>query len=214
MARFASAASLWLVWVVASLLGLAVASWVSFHVSGRVLFGLRKTGLDPQFSGLFLIPVQHAIFGAGLGLAQWVVLQRYLSRVGWWPAATALGTLAAAPFVIIVALVVRHLLTPPEAIVYAVLTGCVTGTLIAVAQMTVLNSKGASFPLWPAAGLAGYGLGTVTTMAMSVFLYVPYDSLFGPATGAIAGAITGVALLRIVGKELPPAISASTARPG
>lgn len=56
MAKFANAASLWLVWVVASLLGLAIASWVTFHVSGRLLFGLRLTGLDPELSDLFVIP--------------------------------------------------------------------------------------------------------------------------------------------------------------
>jgi hypothetical protein len=191
--------------VFATVLGLEGAFWVAQPIAGRLLFGLRSTGLDPQAGGLFLISVQLLVSGAALGLAQWIVLRQYLSDVGWWPAASAIGSLAAAPFWVVLALPFGHLLTPPEALVYAAVTGGVTGTLIALAQLTVLRERAARSGLWLAAGCAGYGLGSISTMAISVFLSFPFE-LNNAVIGGVVGVITGAALVRLLAKQLPGAI--------
>ena len=210
VAKPVSTASLLVLWVLATLLGLEVAFWVAQPIAGRLLFGLRSTGLDPQAGGLFLISFQLLVSGAALGLAQWLVLRQHLSDVGWWPVASAIGSLASAPFWVVFALPFGHMLTPPEALVYAVLTGGVTGTLIALTQLTVLREKVARSGLWLAAGCAGYGLGSISVMAMSVFLAFPYE-LNDAVTGGVVGVITGAALVRLLAKQPPGAIPSSAA---
>ena len=205
VAKPVSTASLLVLWVLATLLGLEVAFWVAQPIAGRLLFGLRSTGLDPQGGGLFLIPFQLLVSGAALGLAQWLVLRQHLSDVGRWPIASAIGSLAAAPFWVVFALPFGHLLTPPEALAYAVLTGGVTGTLIALAQLTVLRAKVARSGLWLAAGGAGYSLGSI-----SVSLSFPYE-LNNAVIGGVVGVITGAALVRLLAKQPPGAIPSSAA---
>jgi hypothetical protein len=208
VAKPVSTASLWVLWVLATLLGLEVAFWVAQPIAGRLLFGLRSTGLDPQAGGLFLISFQLLVSGAALGLAQWLVLRQHLSDVGWWPVASAIGSLASAPFWVVFALPFGHMLTPAEALVYAGLTGGVTGTLIALTQLTVLREKVARPGLWLAAGCAGYGLGSISIMAMSIFLSFPYE-LNNAVTGSFVGVITGAALVRLLANQPPGAIRSS-----
>lgn len=188
-------------WAVASLGGLGVSFWIAQSVSGRVLFGLRQTGLDPQLGGLYIMPVQLAIFGATLGLAQWLVLRQYLPGVGWWPVATAIGALVATPLWIAISLPFRHLLSAVEAETYAVLTGCTAGFLIALGQVTVLRSKVGGSVVWLTAGFAGYGLGALFAMTLSsIFLVLPFE-LYNAAMGVIAGAVTGAALVYLISKR-------------
>jgi hypothetical protein len=210
VAKPVSTASLLVLWVLATLLGLEVAFRVAQPIAGRLLFGLRSTGLDPQGGGLFLIPFQLLVSGAALGLAQWLVLRQHLSDVGRWPIASAIGSLAAAPFWVVFALPFGQLLTPPEALAYAVLTGGVTGTLIALAQLTVLRAKVARSGLWLAAGGAGYSLGSISVMAISVSLSFPYE-LNNAVIGGVVGVITGAALVRLLAKQPPGAIPSSAA---
>ncbi len=169
-------------------------------------FGLQVAGLDPRSANLVLIPVRTTISGSALGLAQWLVLRRFLSNVEGWPIATAIGSLVAGPFLVLIAWPLDHLLMPPEALVYAALTGSVTGIFIALGQLTVLRAKVGSSELWLGSSLAGYGLGAASTMAMSIFLALPYE-LNDAMTGAIAGAITGAALILLLRKGPPQAIS-------
>jgi hypothetical protein len=103
-----------------------------------------------------------------------------------------------------------HLLTSTEALVYAVLTGGVTGTFIALAQLTILREKVARSGLWLAAGSAGYGLGSISSMVLSVLLSLPYE-LNNAVIGGVAGVLTGAALVRLVAKRPPGAISSSAA---
>lgn len=201
MGKFLNLTALWLGWTVGSLGGFGIAFWIAQSVSGRVLFGLKQTGLDPQLGGLYVIPVQLAVFGAMLGLAQWLVLRHYLPGVRWWAVATAIGALVAAPLWIAISLQFRHLLSATEAETYAVLTGCTVGFLIALGQVTVLRSKVGGLVVWLTAGLLGYGLGAVLAMTLSsIFLVLPYD-LYNAAMGLIGGAVTGAALVYLINKR-------------
>jgi hypothetical protein len=101
-----------------------------------------------------------------------------------------------------------HLLTPPEALVYAVFTGGVTGTLIALAQLTILREKVARSGLWVAAGCAGYGLGSISIMAISILLSFPFE-LNNAVIGGVVCVITGAALVRLLAKQRPGAIPTS-----
>jgi hypothetical protein len=195
-----------MLWVLATFAGLEIAFWCAFPVEGRLRFSLTQAGFEPQLVGLLLIPARLAISGGALGIAQWLVLRRHISDVGAWPIATTIGSLAAAPFAILLALAFHHLLMPPEALVYAILSGSVTGICIALGQLVVWRKGFPAPQIWLGAGLVGFGLAAVSTMALSVYLFLPFE-LNVAVEGGIAGAITGTALVRLVPQLAPPGIS-------
>jgi hypothetical protein len=202
------AAILWFGWTAASVLGLEAAFWIAESTRGRLYFGLGLAGFDPEVRGIVLIPVQVGILGAALGLGQWLVLRRFLTDVGRWPVMTALGSLVAAPVLMTIAALSHRLLAPPEALVYAAFTGCVFGICIALGQLAVLRKTVSGVRLWLVAGVAGYGLGTVFAMALSVFAGFPYV-LDNAAIGAIDGAITGLALVQLIARHRPLGMSSA-----
>ncbi len=116
--------------------------------------------------------------GAGLavGAAQWLVLRPVLSPAWGWVAATWLGWLAG------LALMLTGMVIPPDA---TFLAGALTGGLSGSLQWVLLQKFGARARWWAAVNAIGWGLG--------------YAGLLGsPLAGAVAGAISGMALNRIL----------------
>jgi hypothetical protein len=64
-------------WVAASTIGMTV---------GGVLLEVMGIDLGENMVGLVI----GAVLGASIGIAQWVVLQRHVSRAGWWILASTL----------------------------------------------------------------------------------------------------------------------------
>jgi hypothetical protein len=67
--------------------------WIGLTTAGALVGALPAAGAGIVVSlgwglGIGLI---GAIFGAGVGVAQWYILQRGMSRAGWWIAANAAG---------------------------------------------------------------------------------------------------------------------------
>lgn len=67
--------------------------WIGLTAAGALVGALPAAGAGIVVSlgwglGIALI---GAIFGAGVGVAQWYILQRGMSRSGWWIAANAAG---------------------------------------------------------------------------------------------------------------------------
>ncbi len=206
----AADARLWTLWVLANLAALELAFLATEPVAGRLLFGLRQIGLEPRVSLLALIPVRMAVAGAALGLAQWLILRRRIPHVGRWPVATTVGSVFGAPFLIVIALAFQlpepHKLTQIESLAFAALNGSVTGICIALSQVSMLRRREAGTQVWLAAGLVGYGLGAVSTMALSIYVFLPFEVNAG-VTGGILGAVTGLAVLRFLRRaSTPPAV--------
>jgi hypothetical protein len=65
-------------WVAASTIGMTV---------GGVLLEVMGIDLGENMVGLVI----GAVLGASIGIAQWVVLQRHVSRAGWWILASTLS---------------------------------------------------------------------------------------------------------------------------
>ena len=68
----------WLWWVLASAVGFVVG----------LIVGLI---LSATSSSLVGFAVGLAVFGASVGIAQWFVLRRHVSRAGWWVLASTVG---------------------------------------------------------------------------------------------------------------------------
>ena len=93
----------WLVWVFASIVGLAVGSAAGGFVGLVVAFagtdfgGVVGGAVVFAVSGAVAVEeavafaMAFAVSGASLGIAQWLVLRRHISRPGWWVLASTVG---------------------------------------------------------------------------------------------------------------------------
>jgi hypothetical protein len=84
-------------WVLANALGFTVGGALAGGVA-RALeephVGITSSGRGALVSAMVAV-VALGMFGAVIGLAQWLALRRCLARVAWWPPATAAGWAAA-----------------------------------------------------------------------------------------------------------------------
>ena len=93
-------------------------------IGGVVIFaGAAVAGADAGWV------VGTALFGPLVGVLQWLVLRRRVTRAGWWVAASAAGWVAAGPGVGLVAAVMGAALTANAGwaalgIMYGAVTGC------------------------------------------------------------------------------------------
>ncbi len=76
-------------WIVATCLGLLLAFGISFNLSG--LAHSLGFEIDNDWSILYTM----VLLGGSIGLLQWFVLRRYVSRAGWWIIASVAGWILA-----------------------------------------------------------------------------------------------------------------------
>lgn len=123
------------------------------------------------------------------------------------PASWKMASRYNAPFLVVIALTFQlpgpHKLAQIESLAFAALNGSATGICIALSQVLVLWGRVAGTQVWLAAGLVGYGLGAVSTMALSIYVFLPLE-LDAAVTGGILGAVTGLAVLRFLGRASTP----------
>ena len=77
----------WLWWVLASTVGLAVGLGAVGLAVGGAVGGAVALGLALAVAVVFAAPS----VGIALGIAQWLVLRRQVSRAGWWVLASTVG---------------------------------------------------------------------------------------------------------------------------
>ena len=75
-------------WIMATIGGLIVAMAVS---AGLVMLMSKTLGLGNQESLQYISPIVLTVFGLTLGLAQLIVLHRYIRQPHWWVLASTLG---------------------------------------------------------------------------------------------------------------------------
>lgn len=164
----------WLFWVLASTLGWA----------GGLGLLLLLLGLHDRVSAL----IGLVIFGAVVGLAQWLILRWQIPRAGWWVASSALGIAASAVLAWLVVqaapLVLNLLLGAGEAAAHEKLLVVIPGLLL-----------GALF-----GGLAGF----FQTLALPSYVWrtSPW-ALASAAGGALDGIVIGLLLWSSLGRVDP-----------
>jgi hypothetical protein len=156
-------------WMLATLFGMgvgwAVAWWVSFRV--------------PGFLATFTI---GALSGAILGGFQWLVLRLYLQQAVLWIPATTLGWMVG----FWAGSLAPQWLQIGEGWL-GLAAGLGVGLFTGVLQWLVLRRQASKAGWWVAASLAAWISG--------LFYYRPGVSLFGFLYGALAGIVTGLALV-------------------
>jgi hypothetical protein len=86
----------WLLWMGANIAGVIVFMMtvpVLYGVIGMFVSAPQDETIAPEqlWIGIAINLISSAALGAAIGLAQWLVLRRYLSRLGWWVLATMIG---------------------------------------------------------------------------------------------------------------------------
>ncbi len=178
----------WLQWVLASTVGLLLGFIVGFPLSFLAMDMLGER-LGQSFGGI--------VFGIGVGVLQWLVLRRRISRAGWWVLTSAAGGYGIVQAMFLFegyagSLSFGELLSITGV---AALGGAVTGTL----QWLVLRGQVSRAGWWVLASTVGWGL-----MSMIAALGTSWP---GPmwliVAGAVLGAVTGGALVWLLRQPVP-----------
>ena len=171
---------LWLQWMLASILGFAMGAAMGNAVTDWIF---------------------TAVFGAGGGSMQWLVLRRQIAAAGWWVLASTLG-FAIAPIVAITGLmaVSQIMSLDGNPLVAPILLGVLSGVLSAIFPWLILRRQFAQAGWWIPAhllgSLLGGAMGIVTFHGVNLIGFYQFDwAAAGAMFGAGLGAVTGITLV-------------------
>jgi hypothetical protein len=168
--------TLYLQWVLATIVGWAIGFYVC-------------EAIEHFISTVF---VDGLVLGAGLGLAQGIVLRGRIAHPGWWAGATFLGFGVAKG-------VAAVLVNGQSAAVTAAMTAVLIGIALGLAQWLVLGIRRPGAAWWLPATIAAWAIGwTIIGLVQSAGWPTITVYLGGGAGAAAAGLITGTALVWLV----------------
>lgn len=140
----------WFPWVIASAIGAIVGMSIFVFSFMVALYTIMALDIIKIMTAIFMIGISAASVGAAVGLIQWLILQRRVSRVGLWMLATA-SVFFVGFYVAVFA-------------IFAFSTqGLIVGTLLGTIQWLILlqrrhvSKNTLWWPLLPAVGWAGCG---------------------------------------------------------
>ena len=207
-------------WVIVTL-------WVLATVVGALLGTLGVLTLVSRLAllqapALLTNLLGGAGLGAGLGLAQWLVLRRYVPAAGWWVPASilgaacgvALGTAAADAVGPVFAATITSAGRPAPGglrpilnlAVTAAISGAALGLSMGVAQWVVLRRQVPEAGRW----IVTSTLGWPAALAVGALVVNNGGLIAGLlVAGVVGGSVTGAALARLVGDDPQPATPAA-----
>jgi hypothetical protein len=177
---------LWLGWALATMVGLVVGYLPAALIIGEVDLGIARV----------LVPI---LAGVLIGLAQWLVLRRYLTESADW-----VFNLTGSWVVgyVIALLVVDWLGRGFWSVLFSYI---LFGVIVALFQWPVLRREVPQIGLWVIANVLGWTVGALASQLVIAALFgenpasLPVTTLVNAlVVGLVAGVITGLALVRIV----------------
>jgi hypothetical protein len=203
--------TLWEWWVLATVVG----GLVGMGIAGIASVIAVNLG---TVSTITLLHLVGALEGAALGVAQWLVLRRYIKHVGWWIMATAMGAIVAWLIGLKVVVILMLMFmddgmtgTMPFALLKAVfLLGTWIGTVLGLAQWFVLRTHVRNGISWVFANALAWGLALLVILMgttwmkpgeftiETAFIYL----VTGATTGVVVGSVTGIALVWLLKRRL------------
>ncbi len=211
-------AAFWLQWVLANAAALAISAVLTL-----AQLPIAEVMSSPTSQGMVeaviraLVPWLGILNAALIGMLYWLVLRRQVRWAGQWWFATSLGWIAGgflAPYAAFVVLGAR-----PPTLSFNAVTATVGAAVVGIVQWFVLRRWVRRAGWWVLASIAGWAIGRTSGSyaGFYVALYaggavsswgqdlssivVPVS--FEAAIGAIAGSITGIALVWLLRHPYP-----------
>jgi len=188
----------WLKWVLATTVGFGICVIVSRVVSHNVgeMIGSK---LDNSFIFPF-IPLLAGFFyticaGVGVGIMQWLILRRRVSRVGWWAPSIVAGMVLASVLLLALSIARKYFLDSENFFALGmIILLSLGGTLAGVFQWFFLRRQISRAGWWVLASAVGWSLGAVVWFS-SWFRFLGILNAIGLFFVIIMGAVTGGALV-------------------
>ena len=192
-------------------------SWVAYSMAGVALAAVLTVLSRAPGVNRGLVPLLAIAGLVVIGTAQWIVLRRYRRSMRWWPwvLATIVGQ-AAATVVGFAALLMPGLLGALRAVaapagagavafVTAGVIGALTGAVAGLPAAVVLRRHFTGVLAWVMATAVAGAAGAILPVVSAIY---SLGGSTGPivvriVTGLIAACLTGIAVVRLVGGELP-----------
>jgi len=189
-------------WVVLSTLGIPIAwliSWAVISQIERVVGGTIEVAGRMRITEDFLFGYLFVpLLGLLTGLLQYLLLRRYLPRIGWWIPATALG-LPLGIAVVYLGYAIWPIVLSANSTWSVALLFVSVGATTGLAQWLVLRQRVSRAGWWVLASVLGWGAvlliaGMVVTRATRVLVQLLI-------TGAAPALVTGLALWWLLGRN-------------
>jgi hypothetical protein len=186
--------------------------WVFACTAGTVVGGLTSVALEvyvlKDMLEVAAAAISWAVFGAIVGMMQWLLLRLRTDRAGWWVLISALGLALCSPIRPFVLLSANPLdwvdFFITFGLVGSVTVGAIIGTVIGATQWLVLRKWLHRAGWWVLASVVGLAVcaAVFDIVGLSVFVTVGYFfgtitsvALVGGLVGVIFGAITGTVMV-------------------
>ena len=167
-------------WVGMSLVGFPVGGYVGYLVAGPV------DGFVPALIG-------GTLTGAGVGLAQWLMLRRTLHVGPVWIVATSAALAVGLP---IGAMAVNFETTISQ----LALMGAISGAAVGIAQGLLIRDKFALWQTWIVAMPALWAIGWIVSTAIGIGVENQF-TVFGAAGAIVFGILSGLILVAGLRRE-------------
>lgn len=184
----------WLLWVLASTVGLFLGLVVGF-------FGALKVS---DFQRDLAWAAIAAGAGAGVGIMQWLVLRRQVSRVGWWALASLVGLGVAAVGGVAVALAAGYSMEWFPMAGWIVIAA-VGGAMAGIMQWLILRRQVSRAGWWVLASTVGWAVSVAGLVVLGEEI-MDFLALGVGLAGIVGlGAMTGLALVWLLRQPAPEA---------
>jgi hypothetical protein len=208
----------WLKWVLATTVGFIICLFILFYLGKAVAFMIGYPHEDDFFYWL-AYNIHFIATCAGVGIIQWLILRRRVSRVGLWAPAMVAGFVLASVLLYAPPITRNYLLEVKN--IFARNIGWIMflalgGTIAGLFQWFFLRRQISRAGWWVLASAVGWSLGEVVWQLGDWFLFERFG--FGPAGGLlrflrilnysglffaiIMGVITGGALVWLLRQPL------------
>ena len=176
----------WLLWLLATIAGLIVSLAIMFVGLGAMLDNAPEAVFGAVFGG---------VLGAGYGVAQWVMLRKYVDGIGWWVPLTVVG------WTVFWAANIAGLLGEGRGlagkIVEGIVHGAILGGFVGLLQWLLLRSEISRAGRWILISAVAWSVGAALGDGISTALDGD-----GPMSILIAflvsGVIAGIGMMRLL----------------
>ena len=163
--------------------------WVTANIVGWAIGFFVCEALNAFLATVF---VDGLVIGTAMGIAQWLVLRRPFAPMGWWVVVSIVGFGAGK------AVGDAFVQGIPPVVGYG-LDGAIIGASVGIGQWLVLRRHVARAGWWVIANIAAWALAwsIIGFAEASEGLPILMVYLVGATGAAVAGIITGIALIRL-----------------